>query len=97
MRRIVLSLFLLLIPSLLATAQQESAQQRRLRLTPDSYAEFPVLVFVADDTTVDLTIFSRDALRQPPLDRIDGKPMQRATRTQVLALLDPDQRLSSGT
>ena len=63
------------------------AQQRRLRLTPDSHAEFPALLFAADDTAVDLTIFSHDELRQPPLDRIDGKPMQRATRAALENLL----------
>jgi len=39
MRRIVLSLILLLIPSLLATAQEESAQQRRLRSDWKSYGD----------------------------------------------------------
>src|SRR5437899_4726018 len=29
------------------------AQQRRLRLTPDSHAEFPALLFAADDTAID--------------------------------------------
>lgn len=62
-------------------------QERRLRLTPDSHAEFPVLVFAADDTAIDITVFSGDALRQPPLDRIDGRPMQRATRAALEAML----------
>jgi hypothetical protein len=63
-------------------------EQRRVRLTQDSYAEYPVLRFAADDTAIDLTVFPHDALRQPPLDRVDGKPMQRATRPQVEALLE---------
>lgn len=63
-------------------------EQRRLRLAQDISAEYPVLLFAAGDTAIDLTVFPYDALRQPPLDRIDGKPMQRATRAAVEALLE---------
>ncbi len=64
-----------------------TAQQRRLRATPDSYTEFPVLTFAADATTIDLTIFPHDGLRQAPLDRVDGAPIQRATRAALENLL----------
>lgn len=60
---------------------------RRLRVAHDSYAEFPVLHFDADETAIDLTIFARNALRQAPLSRVDEKPMARASRAQVEALL----------
>ena len=59
-------------------------QNRRLRVGAGEYEEFPVLLFSADGTPVDLTIFPRDAIRQAPLDRVDERPMRRAT----LAALD---------
>jgi len=67
-------------------------QQRRLRLTPNDVIEFPVLLFAADDTAIDLTLFPHDSLRQPPLDRVDGKPIQRATRAALEMLLGQDDK-----
>ena len=63
------------------------AQQRRLRMTPDGYVEFPVLVFATDDTAIDLTVFTHDQLRQAPLDRVDTQPMRRAAIGVVEELL----------
>jgi len=57
---------------------------RRLRMSRDTQVEFPVLQVVRDGTAFDLTIFPRDAIRQAPLDRVDEKPMRRAS----LAALD---------
>jgi hypothetical protein len=58
--------------------------QRRLRMSRDVQVEFPVLQVVRNGTAFDLTILPRDAVRQAPLDRIDEKPMRRAS----LAALD---------
>jgi hypothetical protein len=58
--------------------------QRRLRLSRASQVEYPVLQVMRDGTAFDLTIMPRDAIRQAPLDRIDEKPMRRAS----LAALD---------
>ena len=57
---------------------------RRLRMSRDIQVEFPVLQVMRDGTAFDLTIFPRDAIRQAPLDRVDEKPMRRAS----LAALD---------
>jgi hypothetical protein len=57
---------------------------RRLRMSRDTQLEFPVLQVARDGTAFDLTIFPRDAIRQAPLDRVDEKPMRRAS----LAALD---------
>ncbi len=66
-------------------------QTRRLRVTRDAYADFPALEFAVDTTTIDVTVFDRDGLRQAPLDRIDAKPMRRATLAALLRLLEtPD-------
>ncbi len=62
-------------------------ETRRLRFDRDDEADFPVLQFAVDDTAVDVTIFAYDGLRQAPLDRIDGKPMQRATSATLQQLM----------
>lgn len=64
---------------------------RRLRMSRDTQVEFPVLQVARDGTAFDLTIFPRDAIRQAPLDRVDEKPMRRAS----LAALD--ELLASGS
>ena len=62
-------------------------QSRTLRLDRDSTREFPVLAFDAGGTPIDLTLLPYDLLRQAPLDRVSGKPMQRASRSALQALL----------
>ena len=62
-------------------------QTRRLRTTRDEQAEYPVLLFSADGLPFDITVLPLDSLRQPPLDRIDEKPMRRATLAAVEELL----------
>jgi hypothetical protein len=62
-------------------------QSRRLRVTSEASEEFPVLLFSADGTPVDLTIFPADAIRQAPLDRVDERPMRRATLIMLDQLL----------
>lgn len=66
-------------------------QTRRLRLSRDETAEYPVLLFSADGLPFDLTVLPTDSLRQPPLDRIDEKPMRRASVTAVEQLLFEDR------
>lgn len=61
--------------------------ERVLRFTSDEVAEFPVLRFDADDTTIDITILPRDLLRQAPLSRTDNSPMQRASINALRALI----------
>ncbi|MFC4765327.1 hypothetical protein [Dyella koreensis] len=62
-------------------------QTRRLRTSRDEQVEYPVLLFAADQLPFDITVLPRDALRQPPLDRIDEKPMRRASLATVETLL----------
>ena len=66
------------------------AQTRRLRLSRDEQTEVPALLFAADGLPFDLTVLPRDAMRQAPLDRVDEKPMRRATLAAAEALLDAD-------
>jgi hypothetical protein len=62
-------------------------QTRRLRRNRDEQADYPVLLFAADRLAFDLTVLPCDALRQAPLDRIDEKPMRRASLAALESLL----------
>jgi hypothetical protein len=63
------------------------SQTRRLRLDREHVREFPVLLFAADTLPFDLTVLPLDALRQAPLDRIDERPMRRASLATLEELL----------
>ena len=65
-------------------------QTRCLRNQRDEQPEYPVLLFTADELPFDLTVLPRDALRQAPLDRIDERPMRRASLAQVEVMLAQD-------
>jgi hypothetical protein len=67
------------------------SQSRRLKMSREEQAEFPVLLFAADALPFDITVLPLDALRQAPLDRIDEKPMRRASLSAVQALLAGDE------
>jgi hypothetical protein len=62
-------------------------QTRRLRWSGTAQSEHPVLLFGADGIPFDLTVLPMDALRQAPLDRVDERPMRRATAAMVQELL----------
>ncbi|WP_426286579.1 hypothetical protein [Luteibacter sp. E-22] len=63
-------------------------QTRRLRWSGGTtQSEHPVLLFGADGIPFDLTVLPMDALRQAPLDRVDERPMRRATAAMVQELL----------
>jgi hypothetical protein len=63
---------------------------RKLRLERDRYEEFPAYLFSADGLPIDLTVLPRDALRQAPIDRVDERPMARASLNAVVDLLRSD-------
>ena len=64
-----------------------SVQTRRVRLDHERELLAPVLLFDADDLAFNLTVLPLDALRQAPLDRIDGRPQPRAALATLDALL----------
>lgn len=71
-------------------------QTRRLRETRDRTGEYPVYLFRADELPFDLTVLPRVAMRQAPLDRVDERPMQRASLSAVDALLLADDDRDPG-
>lgn len=58
---------------------------------------YPMYRFIADGVAVELTVFSQDEMRRAPLSPVDYKPMKRADREQLEALLNEgDQSLAFG-
>jgi hypothetical protein len=64
--------------------------ERRVRIGADRYQAYPVYKFLAGDVTIDATVFPRDGLRQAPFGPVDGRPIKRARRAEVDALLEDD-------
>ncbi|TAA24333.1 MULTISPECIES: hypothetical protein [Pseudoxanthomonas] len=63
------------------------ARVRRLRMDRQRTADVTVWVFVADGIGFDIAVLPRQALRQAPLSVVDEAPMDRASATQLAALL----------
>jgi hypothetical protein len=61
---------------------------RRLRLDRERLEYFTAYAFSADGLPFELIVLPRDALRQAPLDRLSDRPMRRASRSALQALLD---------
>jgi len=64
--------------------------ERTVNLGHGRILYYPKFSFVAGETAIELTVFPLDGPRQPPLSPVDGKPMKRATRKQVVALIEAD-------
>lgn len=62
-------------------------EERRMRFD-DEYAFVPMHRFMAGDIEIKLTVFDELALRHPPRSPVDGRPMRRASRGAVEALID---------
>jgi hypothetical protein len=67
------------------------ARSRHLRLDRSREGDFPVWLFSAEELGFDVTVLPADVLRQAPLSAIDGRPMRRASATQLRALLAEDE------
>lgn len=61
---------------------------RQLSLSPKETQSFPIFRFLAGDISVELTVFPPAGIRHAPLSPINGKPMRRAGRKEVEALLE---------
>ncbi len=72
--------------------------ERRMRMTPERQVAVPSIRFEMGDETIEAFVFPRDGIRQAPISPVDGKPMRRAARREVLevvgrpALLDLPER-----
>jgi hypothetical protein len=63
------------------------AKARRVRRARDRADEHPAYTFSADGLPFELTVLPRDALRHPPLDRADDRPVERASIAALELLL----------
>ena len=80
------------VPLFLAEQRIPFEQRSRyLRLDRERSIEAPVYTFAAAGTPIDITVLPRQALRQAPLDRVDERPMQRATLAALRELILLDQ------
>jgi len=64
--------------------------ERRLRVSAQEHVSYPSYRFVAGEVPIELTVFPVDGLRQAPLSPVDRKPMRRASRKTVEALLEAE-------
>ncbi len=60
---------------------------RKLKSGSGVQRDYPVFSFVAGDTTIELTVFSQDGIREAPASPLDGKPMRRASLRELDMLL----------
>lgn len=67
-----------------------SWDERTVRLNPDQQERFPLCRFMAQDVSVEMTVFPPVGLRQAPLSPVDGRPMRRATLEAVEQMLSCD-------
>ena len=63
------------------------SRSRRLRLDRAREGDFPVWLFSAEELGFELTVLPAVALRQAPLSGVDGRPMKRASASQLRQLL----------
>ncbi len=61
---------------------------RRLRVSREEWSELPAYQFMAGETPVEVVVFPVEGRREAPRSPVDGKPMVRASRPEVEALLE---------
>lgn len=74
--------------------QENSVQyrpfERRLKSRRDQAKTFAAFRFQQGESNVEATVFPIDGVRQAPISPVDGKPMRRADKDEILELLmDP--------
>ena len=78
-------------PELVAFFLQENGiayeeTSKRLRFGGDRIEVVPVYGFVAENTAIEVSVFTPAAAREAPLSPVDGRPMKRAALKEVEAL-----------
>jgi hypothetical protein len=84
-------------PEVVAAALEEHGfrphlRERRYRFGRDVSEQIPGYELVVDDEELQVMVFPERGSGHSPLSPIDGRPMKRATRSAVLALLEPGAR-----
>jgi hypothetical protein len=60
---------------------------RRMRYGGERYLSCPVYCFSVDSSAIEVYVFNRASVREPPMSPVDGRPMKRASIGQLEALL----------
>jgi hypothetical protein len=81
-------------PEAVAAALQERGlrlrdSQRRYRFGRELIEQIPGFDLTIDEEELQVMVFPERGPRHSPLSPVDGKPMRRASRSAVLALLEP--------
>jgi hypothetical protein len=61
--------------------------EKRVRFDAEQVRAFPGVRFHVDAQPIEATVFPTDGIRQAPVSPVDGRPMRRANRLEVEALL----------
>lgn len=62
--------------------------ERRLRMDADRVVSYPGVRFHAGEHAIEAMVFPRDGIRQSPYSPVDGRPMRRADRDELEALVE---------
>ncbi len=65
--------------------------ERRVRYSNGQIELRPRFSFIAGDHEIQLTVFPPQERKRAPLSPVDGKPMQRSERSQLVKILEEDQ------
>ncbi len=61
--------------------------EKRVRMDPAHVRAYPGLRFEIEAQPIDVTVFPLEGIRQAPVSPVDGRPMRRASASEVEALL----------
>jgi predicted nucleotidyltransferase len=62
--------------------------EKRVRMNAERVLAYPGVRFELDEQSIEATVFPTDGIRQAPVSPVDGRPMRRASKLEVEALLD---------
>lgn len=65
--------------------------ERRYRSRKGKTEVYAAFAFVHSDSDIEATVFPYDGIRQAPISPVDGKPMRRADKRKVEAMLEGKQ------
>jgi len=64
--------------------------EKRVRMDSERVRAYPGVRFQLGDQSIEATVFPTDGIRQAPVSPVDGRPMKRASRMEVAALLEAE-------
>ncbi len=62
--------------------------EKRVRMNAERVLAYPGVRFELDAQSIEATVFPTDGIRQSPVSPVDGRPMRRANKHEVEALLE---------